>query len=260
MYNPHPDLKEGDHGFKAAACNLEPDYMSFLNSDTFSQLVITESAFACMMNQFSQSPIGQLHLDTNSMKEMFSIDDLNFTSTYIAPQIPLFEEKLGANESLVMNLHMKDVDVVFGQFDTDMIFEYTICMSWFDRNGTHLIYDELKIISSMDMTVDNDIMYIKLLNHKLDIDSKFGQRSAPVMNNMELTENEYREFLSTFGFTMNYLKKWLNDVYFRDGLFFPYNVSEFKTKVSFKEKSMHIMLEVEDNAEEFFEEEFGEDW
>ena len=36
MYNPHPDLKEGDHGFNAAACNLEPDYMSFMNSDTFS--------------------------------------------------------------------------------------------------------------------------------------------------------------------------------------------------------------------------------
>ena len=80
------------------------------------------------------------------------------------------------------------------------------------------------------------------------------------MNNMDLTENDYREFLSTFGFTMNYLKKWLNDVYFRDGLFFPYNVSEFKTRVGFKEKSMHIMLEVEDDAEDFFEDIYEEDW
>lgn len=126
---------------------------------------------------------------------------------------------------------MKDVKVLLGQFDTDMIFEYTLCMSWFGIGSGHkhteLMYDELKMISSMDMTSEHDIMYIKLLNHKLDIDSKFGQRSQPIMNNMDLTENEYREFLSTYGFTMNYLKKWLNDVYLRDGIFFPYNVSEF---------------------------------
>ena len=65
---------------------------------------------------------------------------------------------------------MKDIDVVFGQYDTDIIFEYKVCMSWFDRNGTHLMYDELKMISSMDMTVENDVMFITLLNHKLDID------------------------------------------------------------------------------------------
>lgn len=141
---------------------------------------------------------------------------------------------------------MKDTSVLFGQFDTDMILEYTICMSWFDRNGTHLMYDELNMISSMNVEAEHDIVYIKLLNHKLDIDSKFGQRSQPVMNNMDMSENDYREFLSTFGFTMNYLKKWLNDVYFREGLFFPYNISEFDTRLSFKEKSMHIMLEVED--------------
>lgn len=155
-----------------------------------------------------------------------------------------------------MDLHIKDATVLVGQYDTDMIFDYTMCMSWFDRNGTQLIYDELKMISSMDMTAEHDIMYIKLLNHKLDLDNKFGQRSQPIKNGMGLTENEYREFLSTFGFTMNYLKKWLNDVYFREGLFFPYNISEFDTRVSFKEKSMHIMLEVENNADEFLLEEF----
>jgi hypothetical protein len=123
---------------------------------------------------------------------------------------------------------MKDVKVLFGQFDVDMIFEYTLCMSWHTGN-TELLYDEVKMISSMDMTSENDIMFIKLLNHKLDIDNKFGQRSQPIRNSMELTENEYREFLSTYGFTLDYIKKFLNDVYFRNGVFFPYNVSEFDT-------------------------------
>jgi hypothetical protein len=157
---------------------------------------------------------------------MFETDNIKFDSSFIAPQIPLFEEKLGENVTLALDMHMKDVKVLFGQFDTDMIFEYTLCMTWFG-GGKEQMYDEHKMISSMDMTATDDIVFIKLLNHKLDIDSKFGQRSQPIMNNMELTENEYREYLSTFGFTMNYIKKYLNDVYFRDGIFFPYNVSEF---------------------------------
>lgn len=208
-----------------------------------------------MMNSVSQSPIGKLRLTAQSMNKMFGTEDIKFDSSFIAPQIPLFEEKLGANVTLYMDMHMKDVKVLFGQFDTDMIFEYTLAVTWFGA-GKELMYDEHKMISSMDMTATNDIMFIKLLNHKLDIDSKFGQRSQPIMNNMELTENEYREYLSTFGFTMNYLKKWLNDVYFRDGILFPYNVSEFKTEVSFQETSMHIMLEVEDDAEQFFEDNY----
>lgn len=53
------------------------------------------------------------------------------------------------------------------------------------------------MILSMDMTAEDDILFIKLLNFKLDIDSRFGQRSAPIRDGMSLTENEYREFLST---------------------------------------------------------------
>jgi hypothetical protein len=57
-YKPSGELTKTDHGYAAGNCTLEPDVMSFMNSDTFSQLVITESAFSCMMNSFSQSPIG----------------------------------------------------------------------------------------------------------------------------------------------------------------------------------------------------------
>ena len=63
-YRPSKNLNEGDHGFNSKKCVLEPDYMSFTNSDTFSQLVVTESAFSCMMNSFSQSPIGRLHMNS----------------------------------------------------------------------------------------------------------------------------------------------------------------------------------------------------
>lgn len=108
----------------------------------------------------------------------------------------------------------------------------------------------------MDMTSKNDIMYIKLLNHKLDVDSKFGfKRTKPLRDNMEVTPNEYREFLSTLSYTLNHIKTWLNQNQFKKGLRFPYNLTEFDTEVSFREKSMHVLLEVEQNAAEFFEEE-----
>jgi hypothetical protein len=62
---------------------------------------------------------------------MFGTENINFNSSSIAPQIPLFEEKLGENVTLALNMHMKDVKVLLGQFDTDLIFEYTLCVAWF---------------------------------------------------------------------------------------------------------------------------------
>jgi len=115
LYHPTDDtLKEGQHGHSAANCTLDHDYMSFMNSETFSQLVISESALACLVNQVARSPIGQLHLNTMSMREMFSMSDFHFNTTSIASQIPVFEEKIGANETLLLGLHIKDATVLVG--------------------------------------------------------------------------------------------------------------------------------------------------
>ena len=45
-------------------CTIEPDYMDFINSETFSQLVISESAAKCMANTIAASPIGVVHMNT----------------------------------------------------------------------------------------------------------------------------------------------------------------------------------------------------
>jgi len=46
-------LEPGDHGWESKACQLDPEVMDFMSSETFSQLVITESAFSCMVNAIS---------------------------------------------------------------------------------------------------------------------------------------------------------------------------------------------------------------
>lgn len=110
-----------------------------------------------------------------------------------------------------------------------------MCLSFsLDVNGAkELLYDEVKMITSLNMQAKDDILFIQLLNHKMNVSGKFGQKSVPMRNGMNLTPNEYREFLSTFGFTNNYMKKWMNDVVFRNGVRFPYNMSEISTSIKF---------------------------
>jgi hypothetical protein len=62
--------------------------------------------------------------------------------------------------------------------------------------------------------------------------------------------------LSTYGFFLADFKKWLNNDYLSWGIRFPYNPEEFYTTVAFQEKSMHIMLEVEDDAYKFFDDKY----
>ena len=80
---------------------------------------------------------------------------------------------------------------------------------------------------------------------------------------MDMSASEYREFLSTFGFTMNYMKKWLNQVFFRPGLKAPFTIDELETEVKFADGTMHLLLSVNQRAADFFEKEFwmsDEDW
>lgn len=157
------------------------------------------------------------------------MDHLEWNTTFIAPQMPIFEELLGENIPLKLTLHWKDISVLFGQYDSDVILEYTVCMSWrTDLLGSReFLYDEIKMITSFDFKMNDDRMFIHLLTHKHDMNTKFGQKRQPIRNTLDMTDNQYKEFLSTYGFTMNYMKKWLNEHYFFGGIDAPYTVEEF---------------------------------
>ena len=116
---------------------------------------------------------------------------------------------------------------MLGQFDVDVILEYTLCISFSldDYTAQELLYDEIKMVTSFNMEWDKDVAFITILNNKLDM-PKSSIKSQPIRNSMKITKNEYREFLSTFGFTMNYMKKWMNDVTLRGGVNLPYAMDE----------------------------------
>ena len=52
-------------------------------------------------------------------------------------------------------------------------------------------------------------------------------------NKLNVTVNEYKEFISTFGFFMSYMRTYLNNVYFKHGIIFPYNPDEIYTHIVF---------------------------
>lgn len=112
------------------------------------------------------------------------------------------------------------------------------------------------MITSLNLESDDDILFPTILNHKIVHNSKFGPKDLPIKNNLNMSTKDYKEFLAQFGFWMNHIKKWLNTDMLKHGTLFPYSVDEFKSKVYFKEKSMHITLEVEEEAAQYFEDNY----
>lgn len=95
-------------------CTMEPDYMDFINSDTFSQLVVSESAATCAANTMASSAIGMIDLDTKSLRTLLNLPHFHFNTTTVAQQIPIFQEKLGDDVPLQLTLSYKDINVLFG--------------------------------------------------------------------------------------------------------------------------------------------------
>lgn len=99
----------------------------------------------------------------------------------------------------------------------------------------------------------------KVMNLKLDLGGKYGHRPLPIRNSMDMTKTEYSDFLHDFGLTMQYLRKWLNKVYFNRGIPFPYTMDEFYSNLVFEKEAMHILLEVEEHAALYYEDLYWED-
>jgi len=117
-----------------------------------------------------------------------------------------------------------------------MIIDYTLKFSIMSDSGKQkeLMYDEIKFVTSIDLSTDNDdVAQIKVLEHKVNVDNKFAGRQLPVRNSMKMTKNEYREFISTLGFSSKYFKDWINRAVFADGTKLPYKLNEFKTDIKF---------------------------
>lgn len=250
----------GELLYAGEGCELVNDNLQFsVAGATQSQLVISESAATCIANKMGKSHLGHMVLNSRTVKDFWADPNANLTTTSLGKHFPILEKKLGKNRELNGYVTYKDVNVIFGSFDTDVILSYTVSFQLNLDNGDEIIYDELKMVTSAKVRSEDDNVYVTLLKNKLFIDNQFGQSTEPKRNGMQLTSNEYREFISSFGFYMNYMKKWMNNVYFKNGLTFPYNPQELYTTLEFQEKQLHVMIEVEGEMDKFLEDELWDD-
>ena len=119
-----------------------------------------------------------------------------------------------------------------------------------------MIYDEIRFITSADISTNHDLVMIKVLEHKVNIDNKFSGKQLPVRNKMNISKNEYREFLHTLGFSAKYFKNWINESVFKGKTRFPYKPEEFLTKLKFANKSVHLFFEIENEFLQLLQKDF----
>ena len=76
---------------------------------------------------------------------------------------------------------------------------------------------------------------------------------------MQFSESQYRSFQSSLGYSLSYSRKFLNDVFFRQGIEAPYYAYEVYTQAKFYPGKMVVFLELEDRLGEWFEDRFWDD-
>lgn len=132
---------------------------------------------------------------------------------------------------------------------------------YIDTSGSpELLYDELKMLMELDLNLKNDIAKPNIKKFQLKLNDKHSQRNAPMRNKLKMTQNEYQEFLSSFGMSANQFKKYMNDVFMIDGLKTGIMTDdEVDLSVVFLDKQANLNFIIEAGIEKFLEQEFWYD-
>lgn len=110
------------------------------------------------------------------MFKMFpKLPKMKMTSTSVGYYIPLFKEKLKKNMPLHATVQFKNINFKFGQYDTDVIVSYTLCIKFREDDGKKhkkdasgktidvlkdLFYDELAIVTTGSVKTKDDVVYM----------------------------------------------------------------------------------------------------
>jgi hypothetical protein len=87
-----------------------------------------------------------------------------FNTSSFAQYVPMFEMKLGKNVPLHAMLVVKDINILLGHYETDMIIDYTLIVKLSNNdNKQEIYYDEFKMNTQANIKVNDDIAYVTLL-------------------------------------------------------------------------------------------------
>lgn len=128
MYKSH---SWGEDGGSFKDCHMNPLPMEYLSDkEVWSQVVISEAAADCFANAVARSEIGHLALDKDKLNALFRMDTFEFSTTSLAQHLPVFYEKIGPGKALKVDVHLRDIEVSFGRYGTDLTLDYTLCVDF----------------------------------------------------------------------------------------------------------------------------------
>ena len=195
-------------------------------------MLISESAVECAINALAISEIGTITLTQeklNAISDLVSPDLMNTNS--MKKHISL-AQKIGGNKGLWTQLTFKDITVKFdSQQSNVVVLEYTACIAVEELHRAGggeeeiALYDEIRFMTELTLAVKDDKVLMQVLQHKLDTSlSQTSSKTGPVRTRLDITQREYREFLSNVGYAMNEMKKWINKEVLSGGIDFPYKM------------------------------------
>ena len=231
------------------------------NVEDKSQIAISDEAFSCMMNQWAQSRIGFIALDTERYNTLFK-DNITLDTTFMKNKLGVsyFYDKFGADDPVLITISFKDIETYFGLYGVDIVMEYTAIVKVRTKYG-HIVMDEFRLMTSLVISnkeyasleslakdqdpldyIDHleaankakDILEIKIRDHKLDMNSEHNFRDKPSYSNYEISRNEYIEFKREMAEAIKYFKDFMNsEVLIGDRVRFPYAFNEIDSTLEF---------------------------
>ena len=86
--------------------------------------------------------------------------------------------------------------------------------------------------------------------------SESPAKTQPTNGTLEFSESQYRSFRASLGYSLNSMRKYINELIFKGGIEAPYYPYELYTTAAFYPGQAVIFLELEDRAAEWFEDNF----
>ena len=243
------DLIRGEEG-----CELTNDNLRFIENITESQIVISEAAATCWANQIARSDIGSIHMDTE-LSKLFWDSDVGFNSTSESVHFPFLERKLGPNKPLELDIAFRNFTVGFNFLETDIIMSYTVDVNLAVQPSEGiLLSDSFELITRLNLATEDGYAYLTVIENKLS--SEGESRKLPILNDIGLTEIDYHELRSNLSLYLDWLKKYFNLVYLKTGVKLPFDSDEISSRLVFDNKLVTILIQLEEDAERWFEEKY----
>lgn len=148
------------------------------NASTNSQIVVSENMASCTLDNFAKSPIGFMEFTSHSMDHMFkmfkNLPKFVLSTETVGKYLGIIKKHAPRNKEMKVMLNFKDIEVKFGEYDTDIILSYTTCVKFLlADDDKELMYDEIRMITSGSVRNDENTLYAKVLSHKIDNNSKY---------------------------------------------------------------------------------------